>query len=167
MPLSSRLKKPGRLPQTSATMILFVDVILKEIFTMGRNFPWKRPGKCPCCGNWKVWGHGFASTLFQGFDAPLLLKRYRCPACGCIIKIRPSSHFSRFQSSKHTIRSALVHRIDTGKWPIGSAKSRQRNWFHNLKRQAKAHLTEKWKNGLIAAYDYILNLGRIPVSWTI
>ncbi len=49
-------------------------------------------------------GHGFACTIFQGFDSSLLLKRYRCPTCGCIIKLRPSTHFSRFQSSKHTIR---------------------------------------------------------------
>lgn len=148
-------------------MILFVDVILKQIFTMGRDFPWKRPEKCPCCGNWKVWGHGFVSTIFQGFDEPLLLKRYRCPACGGIIKLRPSSHFSRFQSSKHTIRSALVHRITTGRWPRGSAGSRQRHWLYNLKRQVKAHLTEEWKDGLAAAFDYLMSLGRIPVSRSI
>ena len=67
-----------------------MDVILKKIFDMGKDFSWTRPEKCPCCGNWKVWRHGFASTLFQGFDSPLLLKRYRCPACVCIIKLRPS-----------------------------------------------------------------------------
>ena len=123
--LSSRPKQPGQYsPKTNFTMILFVDVILKKIFDMGKDFSWTRPEKCPCCGNWKLWGH--ASTFFQGFDSPLLLKRYRCPACGCIIKLRPSTHFSRFQSSKHTIRSAIMHRINTGKWPSGSAKSRQR-----------------------------------------
>lgn len=148
-------------------MILFVDVILKEIVAMGKDFSWTKPAKCPCCGNWKVWGHGFVSTIFQGFDKPLLLKRYRCPACKCIITLRPSSHFSRFQSSKHTIRSALSHRINTGKWPSGSAGSRQRHWLYNLKRQAKALLTEEWKDGLIAAFDYIINLGKIPVSRSI
>jgi hypothetical protein len=148
-------------------MILFVDVILKKIFDMGKDFQWIRPEKCPCCGNWKIWGHGFASTLLQGFDSPLLLKRYLCPACRCIIKLRPSTHFSRFQSSKHTIRSAIMHRINTGKWPFGSARSRQRHWLCNLKRQVKAHLTEEWKNSLIAAFDYIVSLGRIPVSRSI
>ena len=148
-------------------MILFVDVILKQIFKMGRDFPWTRPKKCPCCGNWKVWGHGFVSTIFQGFDDPLLLKRYRCPSCGCIIKLRPLSHFSRFQSSKHTIRSALVYRITKDRWPPGSAGSRQRHWLCNLNRQIKAHLTEKWKDGLVAAFDRLMILRRIPVSRSI
>jgi len=127
---------------------------------MGRDFPWSRPKKCPCCGNWKVWGHGFASTIFQGFDDPLLLKRYRCPSCGCIIKLRPLSHFSRFQSSKHTIRSALVYRITKDRWPPGSAGSRQRHWLCNLKRQMKAHLTEEWRDGLATAFDYLMRSWR-------
>ena len=161
------LNNRGNSPKTNYLMILFVDVILKQIFTMGKDFPWTRPETCPCCGNWKVWGHGFVSTIFQGFDTPLLLKRYRCPACGCVVILRPSSHFSRFQSSKHTIRSAIVHRINTGRWPPGSARSRQRHWLCNLKRQLKAHLTEKWKDGLVAAFDYLLTLGRTPVSRSI
>ena len=66
-----------------------------------------------------------------------------------------------------TIRSAIMHRINTGKWPSGSAKSRQRHWLCKLKRQVKAHLTEEWKNSLIAAFDYIVKQGRIPVSRSI
>jgi len=162
--LSSRPKNRGNRPQQSETMILFVNVILKQIFVMGQNYPWTRPEKCPCCGNWKVWGHGFVRTLFQGYDTPLLLKRYRCPVCGCIIKLRPSSHFSRFQSSIHTIRSTLSNRIKNGTWPPGSAKSRQRYWLSNLKRQIHAHLTGVWQNQLMAAFDCLLSQGKIPVS---
>jgi hypothetical protein len=154
----------GQMPPKDVTMILFVDAILKKIFIMGRNYPWTRPEKCPCCGNWKVWGHGFARTLFQGFDTPLLLKRYRCPVCRCVIKLRPTTHFTRFQSSIHTIRSALTHRIKNGSWPSGSAKSRQRYWLSNLKRQVHAHLTGLWQPQLMDAFDYFLSKGKIPVS---
>jgi len=53
------------------------------------------------------------------------------------------------------------------RWPPGSAGSRQRHWLCNLKRQIKAHLTEEWKDGLVAAFDRLVTLGRIPVSRSI
>ena len=145
-------------------MIQFVDVVLKVIFAKGRNFLWERPSACPRCGNWKVWGHGFVQAVFEGFDVPLWLKRYRCPECGCVIQMRPSSHFSRFQSSKKVIRSALDQRINHGKWPSDQLSGRMRHWLRNLKRQMKAHLTERWKAGLLSAYDHLVDMGRVPVS---
>ncbi len=146
-------------------MIHFVDVLLKQIFQAGRDYPWERPDRCPCCGNWKVWGHGFVSALFQGFDSPIWLKRYRCPACGSIIRMRPASHFSRFQSSRHTIRSTLLRRINKGRWPPGSSKARQRYWLRNLTRQMKAHLS--WDTHLNRAFDLLLGQGKVPVTHTI
>lgn len=145
-------------------MIQFVNVLLKAIFVQGREFPWERPSQCPRCGHLMVWGHGYVQVLFDGFDDPLWLKRYRCPNCSCIIQMRPVSHFSRFQSSKATIRHALKYRITNMRWPPGSPTARMRHWLSNLNRQAKAHLTETWKAGLIAAYDELIQMGRIPVS---
>ena len=146
----------------SMQMIHFVNVLLKDIFEMGREYPWKKPDKCPCCGNWKIWGHGFVSAFFNGFSSAIWLKRYRCPACGCIIRMRPASHFTRFQSSRHTIRSDLLYRINTGRWPKDSSKSRQRHWLKNLKRQMMACLD--WKADLIQAFDLLLDQGRTPVT---
>ncbi len=146
-------------------MIHFVDVLLKDIFKMGRNFPWKRPERCPCCNNWKVWGHGFVGAFFNGFNSTIWIKRYRCPACGCVLRLRPTSYFSRFQSPKHTIRSSLMHRIKTDKWPADSCKSRQRYWLRNLYRQSKAHLS--WKTKLSEAFDLLVDQGRTPVSKSI
>lgn len=145
-------------------MIQFVNVLLKEIFNQGRDFPWQRPFKCPRCGHWKVWGHGYVQAIFNGFESPLWLKRYRCPTCHCIIQMRPASHFSRVQSSRETIRSALNHRITHGKWPPDHQPARMRHWLANLKRQVKAHLTETWQIGLMPAYDRLVEMGRIPVS---
>ena len=145
-------------------MIQFVDVILKEIFDQGRNFPWERPSKCPECNRWKVWGHGFVLALFDGFATPLWLKRYRCPDCRCIIQLRPASHFSRFQAPQKTIRSALEKRINHGEWPQGLSPSRMRYWLRNLRLQVRVHLTESWKAGLMAGFDRLIELGRIPVS---
>jgi len=81
--------------------------------------------------------------------------------------MRPASHFSRFQSSRKGIRSALVRRITHGKWPPDQFSGRMRHWLRNLKRQMKAHLTEKWKSGLMAAFDRLVAMGRVPVSRSI
>jgi len=152
------------LPSQNRNMIQFVEVLLKEIFTQGRDFSWKRPSKCPRCNRHKVWGHGHVSALFDGFNESLWLKRYRCPSCGCIILMRPASHFSRFQASIETIGSALKQRINHGKWPPDLTLSRMRHWLTNFKRQVKAHLPQAWKAGLMSAYDYLVGLGKIPVS---
>jgi len=148
-------------------MIQFVDVVLKVIFSQGRNFLWQRPSECPRCANWKVWGHGHVQCNFEGFSVPLWLKRYRCPECGCIIQMRPSSHFSRFQSSREVIRSVLAQRITHGKWPPGQFSGRMRYWLRNLRRQIRAHLTEKWKSGLMKGFDHLAAMGRVPVSRSI
>ena len=148
-------------------MIQFVNVALKVIFAQGRDFLWQRPSECPRCANWKVWGHGHVQCNFKGFSVPLWLKRYRCPECGCIIQMRPSSHFSRFQSSREAIRSALARRISHGKWPPGQFSGRMRHWLRNLKRQIRVHLTEKWKSGLMKGFDHLAAMGRVPVSRSI
>lgn len=168
LPLSSAYKTKGAIcPPKNRDMIQFVAVILKEIFDQGHNFPWDRPPKCPKCDSFKVWGHGFVPAYFDHFDTPLLLKRYRCPDCGCVIKMRPASHFSRFQSSRSTIRSVLQHRINHGRWPPNHSPARMRHWLSNLKRQIRAHLPHSWKPGLMISYDHILGMGKIPVSRSI
>ncbi len=166
--LSSAHKTKGAVcPPKNRNMIQFVTVILKDIFDRGRNFSWERPPKCPKCNSFKVWGHGFVPAYFDCFDVPLLLKRYRCPDCGCVITMRPASHFSGFQSSRTTIRSALQHRINRGKWPPQLSTARMRYWLRNLKGQIKAHLPQSWKSGLMVSYDYLLGMGKIPVSRSI
>jgi len=112
-------------------------------------------------------GHGFILALFDDFSTPLWLKRYRCPDCGCIIQMRPASHFSRFQASRETIRSALEERITHEKWPYGLSPSRMRHWLRNLRLQVKAHLTKSWETGLMAGFNRLIELGRIPVSSSI
>ena len=153
--------------QKNRNMIQFVAVILKEIFKQERNFSWNRPPKCPKCDSFKVWGHGFVPAYFDCFEVPLLLKRYRCPDCGCVITMRPASHFSGFQSSRATIRSALQRRINHGRWPPDLSSARMRHWLSNLKRQIRAHLPQSWKSGLMVSYDRLLGMGKIPVSKSI
>ena len=148
-------------------MIIFVSSMLKDIFKKGRNFPWPRPDVCPRCGCGKVWGHGYVSAWFDGFSEALLLKRYRCPCCGCVIRMRPASHFSRFQSSIHKIRSTLSIRIKTGRWPPEQSGPRPGHWLRSLKRKVIALLDNRWKGDLIKAFDYLVMRDHNPVSRSI
>ena len=152
----------------TVTMVIFVSVLLKDIFEQGKDFSWEPPSCCPRCEHHKVWSHGFVQRYFDGFDSFLWIKCYRCPLCGCILTLRPDTHFSRFQASKDTIRSSLEERIQTGRWPPSElSHSRQRHWMQNLKRKIKAILSDTWEAGVLAAYDYLLFLGHIPVSISI
>ncbi len=146
-------------------MILFVTVLLNDIFEQERDYPWVRPDKCLNCGHHKVWGHGFVSRLFEGFPSPLLMKCYRCPHCGCVITLRPDTHFSRFQSPVKTIRSRLEHRIKKGKWGAPSSLiSCCRHWLVNLRHNIKTYLPKTWSLGEIAAFDWFIKHGQVPVS---
>ena len=152
---------------TRRYMISYVSVVLKEIFVQGRKYAWKRPANCANCNHYKVWSHGFVQRLFDGFDTFLLLKCYRCPDCGCVITLRPDSHFTRIQTSKEKIRSILHCRLKTGRWPPGMSFPRQRHWLKNLRRRIKALLTEVWSCGEIAAFDYFISIGQTPVGSSI
>ncbi len=145
-------------------MLHFVEVILKDVFEQGRNFKWTKPSRCPRCLYYTVWGHGFVERLFDHFPSPLLMKRFRCNHCGCIICCRPASHFPRIQSTFGTIKTCLAHRIKHGRWLTGIPPSRLRHWLANLKRKVIAHLGTVNIRNLMTGYEELLVLGHIPVS---
>ena len=143
-------------------MILFIDVDLKEVNLVEKKFIWPKPEVCPCCLQSHVWGHGFSDTFFEGFLDALPMKRFRCPACGCVLKYRPRSHFTRIQTAIDTIRSYLAGRIRTRRWP--GSPERGRHWLRALKRQTLARLGLLWRNRLMEAFDLFCGRGIIPVS---
>jgi len=149
-------------PTKSDSMILFVDVDLKKVSLLGKKYPWQKPAMCPCCLQSHMWGHGFTGTFFDGFLKALLMRRFRCPACGCVIKCRPLSHFTRIQTAIDTIRSYLAGRIELGRWP--ASPNRGRHWLRALKRQSLARLGLLWRNRLIEAFDRLCGLSIVPVS---
>ena len=148
-----------------AFMIWFVSIDLKKIYEEGQGFCWPRPSGCPRCKSWKVWGHGYVQRCFDGFAKVLLLKCYRCPDCGCVITLRPKSHFARIHSSKETVRFQIFHRLKTGWWPPSALpRSRLRHWICNLKRRAHAFLTAIWDQGLRAGYEALISAGQTPIA---
>ena len=148
-------------------MILHVVVKLKEIFEKGRDYPWQRPEFCPNCNRFKVWAHGFVSAFFDGFETALEFRRYRCPDCKCVIRMRPCEFFSRFQAPIDTIRSSISGRLNRGKWLPHISRTRQANWHKALKRRVLAYLGHDTKIRLDEAFDYFIGEGVVPVSRSI
>ena len=148
-------------------MLHFVDVILKDVLDKGHNFQWPKPSCCPRCQHYKVWGHGFVERFFDCFSSSLSIKRFRCNNFGCVICCRPASHFGRIQSSSKSIKDRLAHRITQGRWPPGIATPRQRHWLVNLKRKVLARFGIVGSRDLLMAYDKLLALGHVPVSYSV
>ncbi len=151
-------------PPKGDTMIIFVSVKLKKLFKKKRNYSWPRPKSCPRCSDYKVWGHGYAQAIFDGYKEPLLLKLYRCPVCGCVIRLRPSGYFKRFQAKIKTTRSCISHKEQHNTWLSAIPPTRQRHWLRALQRRIKAYLGDTWAQGLLKAFDHFMTLGHVPVT---
>jgi hypothetical protein len=143
-------------------MILSVCVCLKDIVEKGRDFPWPRPEGCPSCRGPRLWGHGFVEALFDGCPDWVWLRRYRCPECGCVIRLRPSGYFKRFQASISTIRFCIAFMLCTGRWPVGISRSRQDHWLRNLSRRVCAHFGRAWLDRLLDGFDRLMGISDTP-----
>jgi len=154
-------------PTRNDDMVMFFAVKLKELFEKERDYPWQKPGRCPCCNSHRLWGHGFAEAIFDGYHRPLLLKLYRCPDCGCVIRIRPKGYFKRFQASIETIRSSITLKSTQNRWLPDISRTRQAHWFRALQKRITAYLTGTWVGGVVLGFDCLLQLGQIPVSRSI
>lgn len=95
------------------------------------------------------------------------MRRYRCPVCGCVIRLRPKGYFTRIQTDTASIRHILGIRSTTGSWPAGTPTNRCRHWFCALKRNAVVILGITWGNHLLVAFDRLVAMGRVPVRRTL
>lgn len=148
-------------------MIIPYSINLKELFEMGRDYPWKKPSKCAQCGCCRIWGHGFVFAFFDYFDEALLLKRYRCPDCRAVFRCRPSGYFSRFQVSIDTIRRSIESKSQKKRWFPGISRTRQRHWYRALLRHICAYFGNAWRDGALAGFDELLSRGLVPVTRSI
>ena len=142
-----------------ASFLLDLNKIAKNC----RDYAWPRPDNCPRCRHPRVWLHDFVQMIFDGFDQPLCIRRYRCPECGCIIRLRPKGFFARHQTDTATMRTFLEQRLATGRWPRRSVANRARHWLAALKRNTAVLLGLPAFNDLMAAFDRLVAMGRVPV----
>ena len=143
-------------------MIISVRANLNEIFEQGRKFKWVRPCNCPRCGSVRLWGHGFVLAYFDGFFQGLLLRRFRCPDCHCIIRMKPRNYLPCFHAGIAKIRIGLSRRLYSGNWLKDLSGSRQRHWMTALKRKTAAFFGCSAE--LIESFDRRIKMGQIPVS---
>lgn len=148
-------------------MIVAAVVMLKDILSKGKDYPWAKPSECPKCKWKRLWGHGFVSAWFDGCVDAIFLKRYRCPQCGCVICLKPQGYFDRFHCTIEDIRTNLSHRIKTSLWLPGTSRSRQGHWLRALKRNAKAYLGDVFDGDLLDAFEQLLHMGKTPVTRSI
>jgi hypothetical protein len=148
-------------------MIICFQVDFKRLFDLGRDYPWPKPTSCLRCEGCRLWGHGFVLAFFDGYNQGVEIKRCRCPDCGCVLRFRPLGYFKRFQARIKAIRLSIAVKTQTGKWEVGIGRTRQGHWFRALIRKIKAHLTDLWDKGILAAFDHLVEEGLIPVSRSI
>ena len=125
--------------------------------------PWLRPAVCPRCEDNRVWGHGFVAAFFDGFDE-VLLRRYRCPDCRCVLRLRPSGYFKGFQAAIQTIRDCINYRLGNNRWPKVISHTRQGHWLRALYRKTLAYCGQGWRDHLLEGFDYLIRMDQIPVS---
>ncbi len=144
-------------------MIIWFCVDFKKLIELGRKYPWPKPKQCMRCKGCRLWGHGFVLVCFDGFSQALEIKRCRCPDCRCVFRFRPEGYFMRFQAKIATIHSSIASKVQTGKWKPGIGRTRQGHWFSALIRNTRAYLTDTWNQGVLAAFDELVQRGLVPV----
>jgi hypothetical protein len=146
-------------------LILFVEVCVKTLVELGRKYRWERPERCPKCQGNRVWGHGYVEAyLDEAGSACVLLKRYRCPECGVVIRLRPSGYWRRIQATVATVRQCVVERLKKGRWPPGCNSARGRHWLRGLRRQVRTHLGMSYAERIGEGFAELLRRGGCPVS---
>lgn len=146
-------------------LILFMDLCVKTLAELGRKYPWQRPERCPRCKGVRVWGHGFVQAYFdQTGTGCVFLKRYRCPECRVVIRVRPSGYWKRIQASVAAAGQCVLYRIGRGRWPPGSNPARGRHWLRALKRQVRTHLGMSYAESLAQGFEELLRRGVCAVS---
>jgi len=147
-------------------MIMEVSCDVKEIKEKneGKSYEWPRTDRCPHCSGVRIWGHGFVWAFFESVVAGLYLKRYRCPCCGCVRRMKPVGYFRGFTVTVAAIRSSVALRVECGTWLGGLSHNRQSHWLRALNRQVLAHLGISWLKRLVEGFDALVGKGIIPVS---
>lgn len=143
-------------------MVIAVKIAVNQLAALGKEFPWPKPS-CPFCGE-RLWGHGFVPAYLACLTEAVLLRRLYCPHCGSVHRLRPESHWRRFQSSSKTIEDTICHRWRHGRWRPDLPRARQRQWWYRLRRKAVICLGLAGGELLVDAFLMLLQAGAIPVS---
>jgi hypothetical protein len=161
----SLLGRRSRPIRENKFLILFVDVCVKTLVEAGRKYRWQRPEHCPKCQGVRVWGHGyFEAYLDEAGSACVVLKRYRCPECGVVIRLRPMGYWRRVQATIAVVRQSVMDRLEKGRWPPGCNSARGRHWLRALRRQVRTRLGMSYAERIAEGFLELLRRGVCAVS---
>ena len=144
-------------------MVLYCRVDFNLLAEKQKDYPWQKPACCPCCQG-PLWWHGFVVVYFYLFPQGLFLKRLRCPNCKAVHRLRPDTHWSRFQTSIASIRSSIAWRAEKKRWRPDLPRANQIQWRKRLRRMTAAVLGSSFAASLLAAFDALAAKGFIPAS---
>lgn len=138
---------------------------VKRLAELGRQYRWDRPAQCPKCQSVRLWGHGYVEAYFdEAGSRCVLLKRYRCPECRVVIRLRPVGYWKRIQAAVTTVGQQVLARLEKGRWPPGSNSARGRHWLRGLKRQVRTRLGMSYAERLAEGFSELSRLGVCAVS---
>jgi len=145
-------------------MILRETIDLGKLQIEGKEYPHRRPERCPKCQSRRIWGHGYVSRYFDGHGL-VYLKRWICADCGGVIAIAPVGYFPRHHRMTTGIRESLAHRLKTGQWIRGPDLTRQRqgHWLRALRKNIKVYLGLEWIDKTLDGFSELMNLGQCPI----
>ena len=117
-------------------IIVYISIDFNKLEEKKKEYPWPRLGRCPSCKGTRVWGHGYVLRYFDGHEAGVWLKRYRCPECRAVHTVRPETHYRGFWASIARILDSLLEKATSNQWLKGSSRQRQQYWWRGFVKQA-------------------------------
>lgn len=126
------MRSVSRLSPAYTLLILYFSCDVKQLYDLGRQYPWKKPDHCPCCRNNRLWGHGFVLRYLEPFAKAFWIRRYRCPDCGAVHTMRPDSYLEGLRYPLTVILWSLFIRACSDRWAHGLAYQIQQAWWRAL-----------------------------------
>ncbi len=144
-------------------MVILVVIDVNQLAILGKDFLWEKPANCPKCGE-HLWWHGFVPAYLACLAEAVFLRRLFCPHCRSTHRLRPASHWLRFQSSISTIQETVEHRQEKRRWRPDLPRPRQRQWWRRLKAKSLLCLGLSFAGSLMDSFLTLLQAETIPVS---
>jgi len=114
---------------------VYISIDFNKLEEKKKEYPWERLGRCPSCGVTRVWGHGYVLRYFDGYEAGVWLKRYRCAECRAVHTARPGTHYRGFWASIASILDSLLEKALYNRWLKGFSRQRQQYWWRGFVKQ--------------------------------
>jgi hypothetical protein len=105
-----------------------------------------------------------AAYFDEAGSQSILLKRYRCPECGVVVRLRPVGYWRRIQATAATVHQCVMERLEKGRWPPGCNSARGRHWLRGLKRQVRTKLGMGYAERLAEGFLELVRRGVCAVS---